>query len=137
MCSSLLFCLSLDKAIKNREKYEDWQNNADDLDKWFVETKEEVDKCKVPCNDVSERERQNKFLNVSTKEKESMMHGWYAASTVWDTGFITLDPKSTTWVPKKLYEGRTLPVIVLSAVIFCYRTSAKTNQRMRNVFLRL
>ena len=46
------------------EKYEEWQKKADDLDGWFVETKEKMELCDVPTSDVNEREKQKKFLNV-------------------------------------------------------------------------
>lgn len=54
----------MDKQIKNVEKYEEWQKKADDLDEWFVETKEKIELCDVPTSDVNEREKQKRFLNV-------------------------------------------------------------------------
>ncbi|XP_028414728.1 nuclear anchorage protein 1-like isoform X2 [Dendronephthya gigantea] len=59
----------LEKNLENIDKYEVWQQRADDVKEKLDETKDELDKFDTPTSDVSEREKQKRFLNDFNKRK--------------------------------------------------------------------
>ena len=63
----VIFFSRLDEKVQsNATKYEDWQNKANDVDKWLVTIQTEIKSVEVPSSDVNEREKQKKVLEVST-----------------------------------------------------------------------
>ena len=58
------FSCRLEENLKNIGKYELWQQRADDVKENLNNTKDELDKFDTPTSDVSEREKQKRFLNV-------------------------------------------------------------------------
>ena len=63
----MLICISSlnDQLDNNTTKLDDWQKKADDLDKWIITTTTEIKSFNVPPVDETDKEKQNKYLEVS------------------------------------------------------------------------
>ncbi len=62
--SVIKFYFRLDDNLKNLDRYETWQQKADDIKAKLDETKDNLDAFDTPTSDVAEREKQKRFLNV-------------------------------------------------------------------------
>jgi hypothetical protein len=63
----MLICISSlnDQLDNNTTKLDDWQKKADDLDKWIITATTEIKSFNVPPVDETDKEKQNKYLEVS------------------------------------------------------------------------